>query len=384
MVTYATGGEEVLIDDWFSFKGTLSVNQDGYALINSKVLLHREVMERHLGRKLSSRELVDHRHGKRLDNRVSELRLTTLAGNALNRTVFKNKARGLAWSDRNQTWNFKAVVNHVSVACVCSSEDEGVLISDEFWGCVQHGTNPTSTKVGEMLERLHSKKPAEFRGVTKVKNGFYARIRQGDSYRYKPKRSTEEEAARDYDDLLREFKPEMFLSMGNHLDEEPDFSRAIIRGDHLALPLPNGLFALIDMADHELVKPYTFGIESNGYVHGRLARPERYPDLPPRIRLHRYLLNPPDDMVVDHANGKLDNRRKHIKVVTYSTNSATSNRAPSKFGMRHIRPASRNTGYTVRFTRGGIEKTKNFKDLDKAIEYRDAFLANEQPPCSFA
>jgi hypothetical protein len=43
------------------------------------------------------------------------------------------------------------------------------------------------------------------------------------------------------------------------------------------------------------------------------------------IFLHRYLLNPPDDMVVDHLNGNpLDNTRANIKICTIAENNITS------------------------------------------------------------
>lgn len=49
------------------------------------MLLHREVMERVLGRRLSSEERVDHKNGDGLDNRRQNLRLATHAQNMCNR-----------------------------------------------------------------------------------------------------------------------------------------------------------------------------------------------------------------------------------------------------------------------------------------------------------
>lgn len=68
-----------------SWSGGRTIDKDGYVLLympchpdrdsHNRVREHRLVMERYLGRRLSEEEVVDHRNGKKSDNRLSNLRL---------------------------------------------------------------------------------------------------------------------------------------------------------------------------------------------------------------------------------------------------------------------------------------------------------------------
>lgn len=83
------------------------------------------------------------------------------------------------------------------------------------------------------------------------------------------------------------------------------------------LKLSCGRVTLVDDAD----LPSLLGVNWRGhtsrgktYVRAKIARAA--------VQLHRFLMAPPPDMVVDHINGDtLDNRRSNLRVCTVAQNS---------------------------------------------------------------
>jgi len=66
-----------------NWKGGREVTKEGYIVIwlsrKQKILEHRLVMQQHLGRQLSHKEVVHHINGNNSDNRLENLKLTTYA-----------------------------------------------------------------------------------------------------------------------------------------------------------------------------------------------------------------------------------------------------------------------------------------------------------------
>jgi hypothetical protein len=79
---------------------------------------------------------------------------------------------------------------------------------------------------------------------------------------------------------------------------------------------------LMDDSDYGLVNQYYWYIfQSHGckYAQAKIKGSTVY--------MHRLIMNPPEDMVVDHINfNGLDNRRKNLRIVTLKENSRTNSK----------------------------------------------------------
>lgn len=101
---------------------------------------------------------------------------------------------------------------------------------------------------------------------------------------------------------------------------------AIDLGDGTALvPLTRGKVSIIDAEDINRVSRYAWCCLQNGYAFNRIAG-----------YLHRYLLDPPPGMEVDHINGdRLDNRRStNLRTCTVAENRR--NRVPAQPGQKGV------------------------------------------------
>lgn len=76
-----------------------------------------------------------------------------------------------------------------------------------------------------------------------------------------------------------------------------------------------GLYALVDADDFNMVSNYKWSLRA-GYVAAYIPGSGKH------MSLHRMIMNPPRDMVMDHINfDKLDNRKCNLRVCTRSNNS---------------------------------------------------------------
>ena len=120
--------------------------------------------------------------------------------------------------------------------------------------------------------------------------------------------------------------------------------------------------ALIDLDDIDKCKDIKWHIDAKGYVVNTTIR-----------QIHRYIMDCPDYMVVDHINhNPLDNRKSNLRVCTVNDNQKnmpiSSN---SKTNLRGISiEKNRNKKYRVRLQLNGKTHNKAFYTLEDAFMYK--------------
>ncbi len=77
----------------------------------------------------------------------------------------------------------------------------------------------------------------------------------------------------------------------------------------------NGCRFTADYDDEEIVKKYTWRLDTKGYVYTRA------PDSPKRISFHRLVMGNPEGLKVDHLDGNpLNNKKENLRICTQQQN----------------------------------------------------------------
>jgi hypothetical protein len=102
------------------------------------------------------------------------------------------------------------------------------------------------------------------------------------------------------------------------------------------IKLSNGLVTIVDDEDYEDLSQYKWGYHKGGN-HARRAfwiTPKKRGT----IEMHRLIMKPPKDMVVDHINmDGLDNRRANLRVCTFKQNCQNRKVRPdNKVGFKGV------------------------------------------------
>lgn len=91
--------------------------------------------------------------------------------------------------------------------------------------------------------------------------------------------------------------------------------------------LGNGLFALIDNNDYDLISKYSWHITTGNYAATSYNNTT--------LHMHVLIMNPPEDKVVDHRDGhRLDNRKHNLRICSQAQNTRNRrkhNKSSSEF-----------------------------------------------------
>ena len=105
--------------------------------------------------------------------------------------------------------------------------------------------------------------------------------------------------------------------------------------DAKKVPLSQGLFAYVDAEDYDRVMQYKWYASNAKRMDQKplwYAQRTFYSKGKKKtVKLHRFILEPPDHLVVDHIDGNgLNNTRANLELVTFSENALRSNKKRQK------------------------------------------------------
>jgi hypothetical protein len=138
------------------------------------------------------------------------------------------------------------------------------------------------------------------------------------------------------------------------------------------LQLTKGLTCMVDDTDYlELSKHKWLAMWSGKSYYA--ARCEYINGKQTWVMMHRAIVNPDKNKVVDHKNGNtLDNRRENLRIATYSENSMNSRlRSNNTSGVKGLSYASKGKKRWLAqiVTKERVRIGKNFLEKEEAIQW---------------
>ena len=136
-----------------------------------------------------------------------------------------------------------------------------------------------------------------------------------------------------------------------------------LSGDYGICTVSNGKQFFFDLEDYDLIKKYCWCIK-DGYVQSRDSNRNQ-------VYLHRLIMNPDNNYVIDHINHiKHDNRKFNLRICTYSQNNMNMTlRYDNTTGYKGV--SKRGRKYRARINFNGKEiYLGTFSNFDDAVKAR--------------
>lgn len=127
----------------------------------------------------------------------------------------------------------------------------------------------------------------------------------------------------------------------------------------------NNDYFYFDLEDYEKIKEYCW-YSYDGYIRTKNKGDEKL------IALHRIIMSPPKDKVIDHINhNPRDNRKNNLRICTQSENMMnTSMRVDNKSGKIGVSYSEKDNKWHAQIKINKKKINKSFKTKEEAIEER--------------
>ena len=255
-------------------------------------------------------EIVDHINGNGLDNRKENLRIVTKRENAINCKINKANTSGVMGVSFDKNRNKFMAY---------------ITVNKGFKNLGRFDSFEEATKARKDAEKLYF---GEF--------------------------------ARNIDDPVIEFVK------SSRRDSTPCLWYMFGYGEVYVVPLLRDQYSIVDICDYDIAAASSWSADRKNYVHGKFDGKLK--------KLHRVIMNAPDDKLVDHINGdRHDNRRCNLRFATAAQNSRNTKRwGSSGSGHKGVYKTKFGT-YVVQMTvNSRLKYFGSFQTIEEAIEVRNA------------
>lgn len=119
------------------------------------------------------------------------------------------------------------------------------------------------------------------------------------------------------------------------------FEGLIQPDDYKLIPLSQGKYTMVDNEDFEKLKDFNWSIINKVYVENREFG-----------QIHRYIMNAPDNMLVDHKDGNpLNNRRSNLRLANHQQNMWNSK---GRVGLKGVTLRKDTNRWSASITKDGV------------------------------
>ena len=154
-------------------------------------------------------------------------------------------------------------------------------------------------------------------------------------------------------------------------------------GQHTIMELNSKKYCIIDTEDYDLVKDYNWCVANIKSLYVQTNIVDKLTKKRTTLKLHRLIMNPPKEFVIDHINhNTLDNTKSNLRVCTHKENLENVNKyLTNNSGYRGIYRHKKSNKWQVNI----IHNSKNiygglFTDIKeankKSIELRNMYFTH--------
>lgn len=146
--------------------------------------------------------------------------------------------------------------------------------------------------------------------------------------------------------------------MNTKIRKQRKINRAEFIENYVKLYDSNNNSFLVSTEDYEKIKWRMWRVDTKtGYVSTRIGGKS--------VRLHRYIMNPPENKTVDHINhDKTDNRRENLRICSMRENNLNKKRKGVRFDRR------RNLWQAYVYSEKGFKHLGYFRSEEEAVKVR--------------